>query len=303
MRSYPDLNFPEFERVATMLREDGYDIHSPHEHGEPTWARGKLMTDDLIDILTTCDGVVLLSNWRESPGACAEVATAYATEKPVYEIEYLGEMGQEPHGYQLVPCDAMSVTVVREEQYANKIPLIGLGGFAQSGKDTAAQVLVDAGWTRVAFADTLRDMLYALNPAIHLPVTWKYDELHSMVDAQGWDSAKMEFPMIRDLLQRLGTEAGRDILDPDIWVHKGEEKIEHAADLETPVVITDMRFQNELRMIRRRGGKLVWVERPGIGPVNSHASEHSITKEDCDVVLWNGGTIEDLAVQVKELMK
>ncbi len=50
-----------------------------------------------------------------------------------------------------------------------KTSLIGFAGAARSGKDTAASFLVERGWQRKAFADPVRNMLYALNPDLRAP--------------------------------------------------------------------------------------------------------------------------------------
>jgi dephospho-CoA kinase len=50
--------------------------------------------------------------------------------------------------------------------HAMRYNLVGLTGYARSGKDTAAQVLINDGFNRVAFADPMKNMLYALNPIV-----------------------------------------------------------------------------------------------------------------------------------------
>jgi hypothetical protein len=44
--------------------------------------------------------------------------------------------------------------------------LVAFSGYARSGKDTAADALLPLGFQRVAFADKLRECLYALNPTV-----------------------------------------------------------------------------------------------------------------------------------------
>lgn len=298
MRPLPDNNFPLFERVTQQLRADGHQIISPHEFGDAADSRGKLMSDDIMVIVNECDGIICLPDWQNSPGASAEVAVAFATEKPVFDyVERAKTFAGEP--YDLVPSKATHVRVPREEQYRAKTPLIGLCGYAQVGKDTVASLLISAGWERVAFADKLRDVLYAMNPII---CDWPREgwfRVKNIVDSEGWDVAKTRYAEVRELLQRLGTEAGRENIDNNIWVGLGEDKIEAA--FPNSVVVTDCRFQNELALIKRRKGTLVWIDRPGVAPANAHASEHSVSRSDCDVVLDNDGSIEDLAIKVKNL--
>ena len=102
---------------------------------------------------------------------------------------------------------------------STRVPLIGFAGAARSGKDTAARALVDDGWTRRAFADKVRDMLYALNPVI---ADADYSEgtttLRYEVDNYGWEFTKETYSEVRGYFQRLGTEGGREILGEDLWV-------------------------------------------------------------------------------------
>jgi hypothetical protein len=168
-------------------------------------------------------------------------------------------------------------------------PLIGLTGYARSGKDEAARALVDRGWRRVAFADAVRECLLAIDPIVetHADV---FVRLSSIVATEGWEAAKA-WPEVRGLLQRVGTEAGRLVIDEDVWVSLVYRKIYAAqADAEViGVVVTDVRFANEARMIRDLGGEIYRVERPGVGPVNAHASDTAIGQIEVDGVLTNDG--------------
>lgn len=153
--------------------------------------------------------------------------------------------------------------------------IIGLSGFARSGKDTAANVLVEKfGFVRIGFADKLREMLYALDP---IAGHYYYDKNPSLVTVQevidkyGWDGYKeTEYgEEIRRLLQRLGTEAGRKVLWDTIWIDAALANLPQDAK----VVVSDARFFNEFDAVRERGGEIWRIERAGVGPANSHASE------------------------------
>jgi hypothetical protein len=172
------------------------------------------------------------------------------------------------------------------------VDIVALSGFARSGKDEAAKVLVeDFGFMQVAFADKLRDMIYALNPI----VAFKFDGpvlLQQVIDAYGWGNYKeSEYgPEIRRLLQRLGTEAGRQTLWDTIWIDAAFAGLEEDAK----VVVSDARFFNEFDAVRSRGGEVWRIERPGVGPANDHPSEtEAVGYEHFDVTILNDGTLED----------
>lgn len=170
--------------------------------------------------------------------------------------------------------------------------IIALSGFARSGKDEAARVLVEEhGFVQVAFADKLREMLYALNPI----VAFKYDGpvyVQDVIDVYGWGGYKeTEYGSeIRRLLQRLGTEAGRQTLWDSIWIDAALTGLPEDAK----VVVSDARFFNEFDAVCERGGRVWRIERPGVGPANNHPSEmEAIDYPEFELTLNNDGSLDD----------
>lgn len=175
--------------------------------------------------------------------------------------------------------------------------IVGLSGYAGAGKDEAAKALVNEwGFTRIAFADVLREMAYAIDPFVY----WfnRFRRLEEIIDQHGWDYAKNNSDDVRRLLQRLGTEAGRNILGDNIWV---DTALARAHD---DIVVTDMRFPNELQAVEERDGITLRIERPGVGPRNNHASETSLTDHSLfRYVINNDGSIDDLHRNVLETVR
>lgn len=169
--------------------------------------------------------------------------------------------------------------------------LVGIGGYAQSGKDTAAQTLVSDGFNRVGFADPMREMLAALNPIVLGPLRYR-----DLLEEFGYEESKRMFPEFRRLLQCLGTEAGRQVLGQNIWVDTALGSMIAGEDY----VVSDVRFPNEVAGIRDSGGLTLWVSRPGVGPLNDHASETSVSVDDFDVEIKNDGTPADLEAAVRD---
>lgn len=180
--------------------------------------------------------------------------------------------------------------------------LIGLSGYARTGKDTAATVLVGAGFTRVAFADKLREFLYAQNPTVATYTRWGWEvyPLRVIIDAHGWDGYKntVWHEPVRELLQRTGKEAGRDVLGGNIWVDAALNRLHPWGGY----VFTDVRFPNEANAIRSRGGLVVRIEREGFGPANNHPSETSLDDYPFDFTIWNNGDLVEYAQAVKETL-
>jgi dephospho-CoA kinase len=177
--------------------------------------------------------------------------------------------------------------------------IIALHGFAQVGKDTVAGLLGEYGYIRRAFADKLRDALYILNPIILADSYGRIFRLQEIVDEIGWDEAKVNHPEVRRLMQVLGTEVGRELLGPDVWVDLLTKQLEYGKKY----VITDLRFLNEVTALRRLPNvTLVRVTRPGVGPVNGHVSDKGLDIVFDEEIL-NDGTLDDLHGQVLEIAK
>ena len=190
--------------------------------------------------------------------------------------------------------EQLSLFTDEELGISNAYNTIGLVGYSQSGKDTVADILVkNYGYTRVAFADKIREFLYDLNPMVACSPTGYLQDLVNLV---GWDAAKQE-PQVRRLLQDLGNSA-RKTIDENVWVTLALGNI----DVNKRVVITDVRFENEAMMTKLMGGQLWRVKRVGVGPVNDHVSESELEGYKVDQIFVNNGTIEDLEALIKTRM-
>lgn len=184
--------------------------------------------------------------------------------------------------------------------------MIGLTGPAYSGKDTAGTFLTQAQrYTRFAFADALKESLLALDPLIPVERRWRrtrYVRLSVLVKTEGWDAAK-KIPEVRALLQRMGTEVGRNVISPLLWPD-GETSLWVEIVMRQAVersVFTDVRFDNEAEAIRRAGGMVVAVNRPssGLDGKNAeHVSESGINPALIDAVVNNDGSTTDLGIAV-----
>jgi hypothetical protein len=179
--------------------------------------------------------------------------------------------------------------------------IIGLNGVAQAGKDTVGKILCEKhGFERLAFADAMKTGLYNLNPIVGT-VYGTPIRLKKLIDEIGWDEAKVAYPEIRELMQRYGTEAGREIHGQNCWISILEKTIR--ANPTTNYVITDMRFPDELDMVTHLGGQKIQVKRKGKTSVNSHISDAILDEVFFDGVLHNNGTLEQLEDAVNAMVK
>lgn len=172
--------------------------------------------------------------------------------------------------------------------------IVGLSGYARSGKDEVAKILVNEyQFKRIAFADAIRDCVYVLNPYIESDL-----RVAELVDGYGWEVAKSK-EEVRRLLQVFGTEVGRRLLGDNVWIDKVFKQLYDLKDY----VIPDVRFANEMKAIRHADGEVWRVNREGVVAVNSHVSENSLDEFIFDHLIDNNGTLDDLKNRVVTLME
>jgi hypothetical protein len=207
--------------------------------------------------------------------------------------------------------------------------IIGLVGFIGSGKGTVGDMLMENGFVKDSFAAPLKD-------AVSVMFGWPREMLEGDTEvSRNWRelpdkfwSEKFGRPFTpREALQLMGTEAGRDVFHKDIWVMSLLNR-SHGKN----VVVTDVRFKNEIQHIKNNGGYIVRIKR-GPEPVwyelakyenlageenqwilydnnntmeqkypNIHRSEWDWVGCEIDYVLDNNSTINSLGSQVDKML-
>jgi hypothetical protein len=216
-------------------------------------------TKELLSLAVMSDALLLVKGWQSNPSAVFIVETATDLGIPMF--------------------------IFTDGKLKPRFEIIGLSGYARAGKDTIGDLLVEKGYTRSSFADYIRKALYTLNPYAS-----DGNRVKDVIDNHGWEGSKLVDPEVRLLLQRLGSDVGRNLIDNDIWVDLVLKNIPDGAK----IVFTDCRFPNEAEAIKRFGGELWRVSRNGCDPVNNHISEIALDNWNFDLVLENDGTIESL---------
>jgi hypothetical protein len=175
--------------------------------------------------------------------------------------------------------------------------IIGLNGVARSGKDTIGHILHQIyGYRTVSFSDALNKALIALNPwVIESSEGWlRYADT---IDLLGYEKAK-EIPEVRALLQRMGTEVGRDLLGANIWV----DALFRGYNPGDKWAVVNVRFPNEYQAVKDHGGVVWRVDRPGYEAAQGHISDRALDAYSFDHRFYNDGTIGDLAQKVISVM-
>lgn len=176
--------------------------------------------------------------------------------------------------------------------------IIGLSGYARSGKNAVGQILEDdCGFRQESFAQALKNVAAEINPVLRM-MNGDTRNLAELFFMHGdWDAVKDNVPAVREFLQRLGV-ACRDQIGPDVWVDALARRIRTHPSARC--VITDVRFPNEAEFITNQGGEVWRIQRPGTLPVNGHTSEVALDEWSFDRIIVNDGTLADLRRKVLE---
>ena len=110
-------------------------------------------------------------------------------------------------------------------------------------------------------------------------------------------------------MQFVGTDPFRDQmkkllpnLENNLWVYITKNKIMKLQNENVNIVVSDVRFQNEIYMINELGGYIIKVNRPNLKINDSHKSEKNIDKiKNYKYLIKNSSTINDLQKQLINL--
>lgn len=206
--------------------------------------------------------------------------------------------------------------------------IIGFVGFIGSGKDTAADYLVNFhGFRRDSFANTLKDAVASVFGWDRVLLEGRTKEAREWREQRDewWSNRLGKDITPRHILQYWGTEVCRQGFHDDIWIASLENKMRKTGD---DIVISDVRFPNEIKAIKNAGGMVVRVVRGADpewyddawnmnqGPTNMiwsiskarmearkiHASETAWIGKGIDLEIDNNGTIDELFAQIKNLV-
>lgn len=209
--------------------------------------------------------------------------------------------------------------------------IVGFCGLIGSGKDTAADYLVNYhGFRRDSFANSLKDALsniFGWDRTLLEGKTKESREWRNQVDE--WWAERLGIPELtpRLMLQLWGTEVCRKSFHDDIWIVSLENKLRKTKD---DVVISDVRFPNEMKAIHDSGGIVIRIKRGddpewfdaaesvNRGPIANptwslskiklqnlkvHSSESSWVGGNIDYVIDNDSTIDNLFSKLELIIK
>ena len=175
--------------------------------------------------------------------------------------------------------------------------IIGIAGVKGSGKSESVRVLESVGYTEVKMAGALKGMTNFYLEYIGLNEQERFDRIEGHLKEVPDDAFLGKTS--RQFQQFLGTDFGRKLISDDIWTSAFTKR---AAGFEL-VACSDVRFPNELDLIRSMGGKVYRVERDTeTNEYSLHESEKHIPTLDVDGVIDNNGTLEQLREAILKLV-
>ena len=211
------------------------------------------------------------------------------------------------------------------------VKVIGFCGLIGSGKDTAADFLVNEhGFRRDSFANSLKDTVAVAFGWDRILLEGKTAESRAWREqVDPWWAQRLNIPHLtpRWVLQFWGTDVCRVGFHDDIWIASLENRIRLTND---NIVISDVRFANEIKAIKSVGGKVIRIKRgpdpewyeaassvnrgpdgnvswslskTKLSKLNIHVSESAWAGSKFDGVIINDGTVDELYTQLSNILK
>ena len=197
----------------------------------------------------------------------------------------------------------------------DRVHIIGFCGPKQSGKDTAASFVRDI-VVRDADSRDFQDSYISGTESFAGPMKsmvamlLDFYNVGSIMDKSTLDPwlegefKETEVPGLgvspRRLMQTLGTEWGRELVHPDIWLNamgirlRAYEEMRKHGYKGAVTCVTDVRFDNECDLIHELGGKIIEITRPEFVYNPDHMSEAGVQRKNIDEVFSNAGSLQDL---------
>lgn len=181
----------------------------------------------------------------------------------------------------------------RIRECGRRFRVIGLAGRAGSGKSTVAGMIPGAVVLQLA------DPLYAaLSSMLGVPESLLRSPAHKERELPGLGKSP------RQMLQTLGTEWGRELVGPSIWIGALERRISVLREQGVGIVaVADVRFENEANAIRQMTGGEIWrVHRLGQATASAHSSEAGVNLLPGEKEIQNYGNLDALRARVHDAL-
>lgn len=184
--------------------------------------------------------------------------------------------------------------------------LLGINGFMRAGKDTFGKILMDIDHeiTRVSLADEVKLVfakLFGITGETDKEIIDKVDALKNETNTRirlvtlSPDEI-LYGTTVRHALRIIGIDIGRDMWDENHWINLVLQKISENT------IITDVRYENEAKIIKELGGSIVRIHRDSATrAMGTHASKMYLPDSLVDFEVMNNFSIESLRRSVQQV--
>jgi hypothetical protein len=177
----------------------------------------------------------------------------------------------------------------------NKFVVIGITGRKYNGKDTLAEYLVkNHNFIQLSFAEPLKQICQTLFGFSNEQL---YGNLKEVIDPRWGISPRTAFQYIGTELFRKQMKIIMPHIQDNFWIECLSNKIKSItqSNPEAKIVISDVRFPNEVDVIRSFGGNVFRVTRPSENNVQDcHESELLIESLNVDSDIMNDSDLKTL---------
>jgi len=170
--------------------------------------------------------------------------------------------------------------------------IIGLIGYKQSGKDTIADYLVkNYNYHKLSFAEPLKEICKIL---FNFDEEQLYGNKKEIIDINWNITPRQVYQFVGTHLFRNEIQKLLPNINDNFWVEILKQKIVKLLNENKKIVISDIRFLNELSMIKSFGSLIIKITRANNICVNDHESEKYIDIFNYDIAINNNGSINEL---------
>ena len=172
--------------------------------------------------------------------------------------------------------------------------IIGIAGYARTGKDTFGSILIKE-LNEIGLSAKKLSLAFELKSDLDNFLQQKFG-----ISAFTEDTKEKSF--IRPLLICYGTDLMRK-KDPEYWIKKLQKTVDLNINSGIISVVCDIRFLNEAVWLRKSGGVLAHLKRPGIYPAdkNENENDHSLREVSDFPINWESFT-EDYISNCKPII-
>ena len=190
----------------------------------------------------------------------------------------------------------MNILITSDIIYRMIFPnIIGVAGYARTGKDTFGSILIKE-LSEIGLSAKKLSLAFELKSDLD-------DFLKQKFGISAFTEDTNEKSFIRPLLICYGTDLMRK-KDPEYWIKKLQKTVDLNVNSGIISVVCDIRFLNEAVWLRKSGGILAHLKRPGIHPADKNENNNDdILREVSDFPInWESFT-EDYINKSKPTIK